>query len=128
MATRTSTRKPVAPVVSPEAQAVFDAVAQGSTPVSLVHPDRPTTEPASKPSAHDRLVHVLGLLDKATAKELEPADVKWGKAIGLLGGGSVYINRSNADVRSTTKQVADWAKSGLGVARGPQGQYLRISF
>jgi hypothetical protein len=82
----------------------------------------------SKPTAHERLTEVLAKIDKATAKELEPADVKWGKAIGLLGGGSVYINRSNADVRSTTKQVADWAKAGLGTIRGPQGQYLRISF
>lgn len=82
----------------------------------------------SKPSAYDRLVQVMAQIDKVPAKDLPADDVKWGKAIGLLGGGSVYINRSNADVRSTTKQVADWAKSGLGVARGPQGQYLRISF
>lgn len=81
-----------------------------------------------KPSAHDLLMRVLPLLDKATAKELEPGDVKWGKAIGLLGGGSVYINRSNADVRSTQKQVAEWAAAGLGTVRGPQGQYLRLPF
>ena len=49
-------------------------------------------------------------------------------AVGIAGGGSVYINRSNADVRSSTKQVAEWVAQGLGTARGPQGQYLRITF
>ena len=83
---------------------------------------------ANKPSAHERLEMVLRAIDKVTVKDLAPADVKWGKAIALQGGGSVYINRSNADVRSSQKQVADWAKQSIGTARGPQGQYLRILF
>ena len=81
-----------------------------------------------KASAHERLEAVLTLIGKSTAKELAPDEVRWGKSIGLLGGGSVYINRGNADVRSSQKQVADWAKKGLGTVRGPQGQYLRITF
>jgi hypothetical protein len=83
---------------------------------------------AGKPTADERLRDVLHRIDKATAKEISPADVKWGKAIGLLGGGSVYINRGNADIRSSQKQVAEWVKAGLGTARGPQSQYLRITF
>lgn len=82
----------------------------------------------SKKTAAERLAEVLGSINKASAKELNPTDVKWGKAIGLLGGGSVYINRSNADIRSSQKQVAEWVKQGLGTARGPQSQYLRITF
>ena len=113
MAPRTSTRKPVAQAASAQ---VTEAVATDAQVTS------------NKPSAYDRLNEVLLLLGKNTAKELVPGEVKWGKAIGLLGGGSVYINRSNADVRSSTKQVAEWAKAGLGTVRGPQGQYLRITF
>jgi len=83
----------------------------------------------TKATAHERLEAVLTLIGRATVKELQPADVKWGKAIGLLGGGSVYINRSNADVRSTQKQVKEWAEAIVpSTVRGPQGQYLRITF
>ena len=83
----------------------------------------------NQPTAQERLVEVLGRINKVTAKDLTGTDLpKWGKAVGLAGGGSVYINRSNADVRSSTKQVAEWVAQGLGTARGPQGQYLRITF
>ena len=55
------------------------------------------------------------------------ADIKFGKAVGLVGGGAVYVNRSNADVRLTTGQVAALAKTIKGATvRGPQGNYLRI--
>lgn len=84
---------------------------------------------AGKPSAFDRLAETLLLIGKETAKPVDsPEQVKFGKAIGLLGGGSVYINRGNADVRSSQKQVAEWVAAGLGTARGPQSQYLRITF
>lgn len=80
-----------------------------------------------KATPQELLENVLTLIDRVTAKP--DAEAKWGKSIGLLGGGSVYINRSNADVRSTTKQVAEWARSIPGsTVRGPQGQYLRITF
>lgn len=119
MATRTSTRK-----ASTATEPVATEVAVQATEAATIE----ATVTAGKPSAFDRLQDVLGKIDKAPAKDITAEDIKWGKAIGLKGGGSVYINRSNADVRSSTKQVADWAKAGLGVARGPQGQYLRISF
>lgn len=87
-------------------------------------------EDAKKVTAAERLEQVLTLIDKTPAKPVDdPEQVKWGKAIGLLGGGSVYINRGNADVRSTSKQVSLWSKSIPNSAvRGPQGQYLRITF
>lgn len=99
-------------------------------------PKAPVQEPAevqpvslSKKTAAERLAEVLLVIDRQTSKPVtDPESVKWGKAIALAGGGSVYINRGNADVRSTTKQVADWSKAGLGTVRGPQGQYLRIKF
>lgn len=95
-------------------------VAAKSTTVSL--------EKAPVISPNERLHTVLKALGKEPAKNIAPADVKWGKAIALAGGGSIYVNRSNADVRSTQKQVADWVAAGLGVARGPQSQYLRFTF
>lgn len=83
----------------------------------------------SKPSAAERLAEVMVLIDREVAGTVDAANLKFGKAIPLLGGGSVYINRSNADVRGTTGQVAAWAKSIKGsTVRGPQGQYLRITF
>lgn len=105
-------------------QASAQKVAAQDVPVEV------TVQATPKATAFERLEAVLTLIGRETAKPVDnPESVKWGKAIGLLGGGSVYINRSNADVRSTTKQVADWAKAIKGSAvRGPQGQYLRISF
>lgn len=82
---------------------------------------------ANKPTAFDRLAEVLQAINRLAAKDLTPEDVKWGKAVGLKGGGSVYINRGNADVRSTNGNVAEWVAQGLGTARG-SGQYLRITF
>jgi hypothetical protein len=82
----------------------------------------------SKATPAERLVLVLGLIDRE-AKPFDPASLKFGKAIPLEGGGAVYINRSNADVRAGTGAVAAWAKSIKGATvRGPQGQYLRIPF
>jgi hypothetical protein len=85
----------------------------------------------SKATAAERLDMVLTLIDRqSTAPTIDGVvQVKYGKAIPLVGGGSVYINRSNADVRGTTGQVQAWLKVVKGsTARGPQGQYLRIPF
>lgn len=113
MATRTKNRAQV----KDQSVQVADAVATDAAVTS------------GKPSAYDRLAEVTLLIGKDTAKPVDdPETIKWGKAVGLLGGGSVYINRSNADVRSTQKQVAEWVAAGLGTARGPQNQYLRITF
>ena len=94
---------------------------------------KPTAAIEAKTTAADRLAEVLVLIDREVAKPILTIDgvphVKYGKAIALLGGGSVYINRSNADVRGTTGQVQAWLKVVKGsTARGPQGQYLRIPF
>ena len=87
--------------------------------------DAVVTVSLSKKTATERMAEVLALLGKTAAKP--DAEVAWGKANGLLGGGSVYINRSNADVRLNQKQVAEYVAQGLGTARGA-GQYLRITF
>jgi len=98
---------------------------------------KPVSKVAVKPAAAieakttpaDRLAEVLVLIDRDVAATVKPESIKYGKAIPLLGGGSVYINRSNADVRATTGQVAALAKTIPGATvRGPQGQYLRIPF
>ena len=92
-----------------------------ATPAPVVAP--------SKPTVADRLVDVLVLIDREAAGKVDAQNLKWGKAIPLQGGGSVYINHGNADVRGTTGQVAAWVKAIPGsTARGPQGQYLRIPF
>jgi hypothetical protein len=83
----------------------------------------------SKATPAERLQGVLTLIDRQVAPTVNLETLKWGKAIPLQGGGSVYINRSNADVRAGTGAVAAWAKSIKGATvRGPQGQYLRIPF
>jgi len=111
MATRTQSPKAPVAVQAADAEKVDTAVT------------------LSKPAATERLVQVLMLIDKTTVKDITTLEATWGKAVGLVGGGSVYINRSNADVRSTQKQVAEWAKSIKGSSvRGAQGQYLRIAF
>ena len=84
-------------------------------------------EVTKQATANDRLLAVLTLIGKQAANPTE--GVKFGKAVPLVGGGSVYINRSNADVRLTTGAVAALVKSIPGAtARGPQNQYLRIPF
>lgn len=86
-------------------------------------------EVTKKPTAAERLAEVLVLIDRQAVIDLSTTEVKFGKAVGLQGGGSVYINRSNADIRLTTGQVAALAKTIKGSAiRGPQGNYLRIAF
>lgn len=84
----------------------------------------------NKLTAAERLAQVLVLIGRESAKAVtDPEMVKFGKAVPLAGGGSVYINRGNADVRATTGQVAALAKEIKGsTVRGPQGQYLRITF
>lgn len=82
-----------------------------------------------KATAAERLEAVLTLIGKSAVIDPSTAEVKFGKAVGLVGGGAVYINRSNADVRLTTGQVQALAKTIKGsTVRGPQGQYLRIAF
>lgn len=86
-------------------------------------------EATKKATAAERLEAVLTLIDRQAVIDPSTAEVKFGKAVGLKGGGAVYINRSNADIRLTTGQVTALAKTIKGSAiRGPQGNYLRISF
>lgn len=105
------------------------ATSTRKSPAPKVAAPKVEVQAPSKPTAAERLAEVLVLIDREVAKPIDPATLKFGKAIPLAGGGSVYINRGNADVRGTTGQVAAWAKSIKGsTVRGPQGQYLRITF
>ena len=80
-----------------------------------------------KATAAELLQNVLTLIDRQAVVDPEAADIKFGKAVGLVGGGAVYVNRSNADVRMTTGQVAALVKTIKGATvRGPQNNYLRI--
>lgn len=86
-------------------------------------------EATKKATAAERLEAVLTLIDRQAVIDPSTTEVKFGKAVGLQGGGSVYINRSNADIRLTTGAVAALAKTIKGsTVRGPQGNYLRIVF
>jgi len=87
-----------------------------------------TTTATGTPQAQvPQLAHMVATLGVALAQPT----AAWpglGKAVRLAGGGAAYANRGNVDVRGTQAQVAAWAKAGHGVARGPQGQYLRMPY
>lgn len=86
-----------------------------------------TTTAVGTPQAqHPALAHVVATLGVALANG-NAAWPGYGKAVALVGG-SAYVNRRTIDVRSTPTNVAKWAKAGHGVARGPQGQYLRMAY
>ena len=88
-----------------------------------------TTATSNVPQGqHPALLHMLATLPGTALAQPTAAWPGYGKAVRLAGGGSVYVNRGNLDVRSTPANVAKWAKA-LGLApRGPQGQYLRLPY
>lgn len=84
-------------------------------------------EATKKATPAELLENVLTLIDRQAAIDPDKFEVKFGKAVPLVGGGSVYVNRSNADVRLTTGAVQALAKTIKGSSvRGPQSNYLRI--
>jgi len=106
---------------------------KSAAPVAVQAADAATVDaivaPASKPTPAERLAYVLDLLGLTAAAPDRP--VVWGKSNGILGGGSVYINKSNADVRTNSKRTADWHKdpaTGTTEVRGTGSNYLRIAF
>ena len=69
-----------------------------------------------------RVCEALGL-------ELMNPEAAWpgyGKVVHLHGGRSIYINRTNADVRSGPAEIAAWDKAGLGTVRPDNDRYLRV--
>lgn len=50
----------------------------------------------------------------------------WGKVVHLDGERSIYLNRSNAEVRSRPAEIAAWHAAGVGVVRPGDDRYLRV--
>jgi hypothetical protein len=79
--------------------------------------------PQSQVSPLVRVCEALGL------KLIDP-EAAWpgyGKVVHLDDERSIYINRTNADVRSSPAEVAAWQKAGLGTARPDNDRYLRVT-
>lgn len=82
----------------------------------------PAGTPQSQVSALVRVCELLGL-------KLMAPQAAWpghGKVVHLEGGRSIYINRTNADVRSGPAEIAAWQKAGLGTVRPDNDRYLRV--
>lgn len=89
---------------------------------------RPTADaipagiPQSQVAPLTRVCEALGL-------KLVTPEAAWpgyGKVVHLDGGRSIYINRTNADVRSGPAEIAAWDKAGLGTVRPDNDRYLRV--
>lgn len=71
------------------------------------------------------LVHVC----EALGLELVAPEAAWpgyGKVVHVEGARSIYLNPTNADVRSSPAEVAAWQKAGLGTVRPDNDRYLRV--
>lgn len=84
----------------------------------------PAGTPQSQVAPLVRVCQALGL-------ELLTPEAAWpgyGKVVHLDGGRSIYINRTNADVRSGPAEIAAWHEAGLGTVRPDSDRYLRVKF
>lgn len=84
----------------------------------------PAGVPQSQVAPLVRVCEALGL-------ELMNPEAAWpgyGKVVHLHGGRSIYINRTNADVRSGPAEITAWEKAGLGTVRPDNDRYLRVKF
>ena len=66
---------------------------------------------------------------EALGLRLRSPEAAWpgyGKVVHLDGERSIYLNRTNADVRSSPAEVAAWQKAGLGTVRPDNDGYLRV--
>lgn len=70
-----------------------------------------------------RVCEALGL----TLVAPEAAWPGYGKVVHLDGERSIYLNRTNADVRSSPAEVAAWQRAGLGIMRPDNDRYLRVN-
>ncbi|NUU18454.1 hypothetical protein HP550_14450 [Cellulomonas humilata] len=82
----------------------------------------PAGTPQSQVSPLVRVCEALGL--KLVAPEA--AWPGYGKVVDLDEERSIYINRTNADVRSSPSEIAAWQKAGLGTVRPDNDRYLRV--
>ncbi len=61
--------------------------------------------------------------------ELEDEDAPWlglRKRIRLQGDRSLYINPTNAEVRSSAAEVKAWHTAGIGTTKADSDRYLRV--
>lgn len=84
----------------------------------------PAGTPQSQVAPLVRVCEALGL-KLMTPEAVWPG---YGKVVHLHGGRSIYINRTNADVRSGPAEIAAWDKAGLGTVRPDNDRYLRVTF
>lgn len=82
----------------------------------------PAGTPQSQVSPLVRVCEALGLKLMAP----EAAWPGYGKVVHLDDERSIYINRTNADVRSSPAEIAAWQKAGLGTVRPDNDRYLRV--
>lgn len=82
--------------------------------------------PAGVPQSQvSPLVHVC----EALGLRLVSPEAAWpgyGKVVHVDGERSVYLNRTNADVRSSRAEVGAWEKAGLGTVRPNNDGFLRV--
>lgn len=125
MATTNTTPRKATPAKATPAKATPAPSTTTTTPVGTTTTTAQGTPQAQVPA----LVHLLATLPGTSLAQPQAAWPGHGKAVRLGGtAAAVYVNRSNMDVRSTPAQVAKWVQAGLGVARGPQAQYLRMPY
>ena len=83
----------------------------------------PAGTPQSQVAPLVRACEALGL-------RLMTPEAPWpgyGKAVYLLGGRTIYLNRSNAEVRSGPAEIAAWHSAGLGTVKPDNDRYLRMT-
>lgn len=100
-------------------------VEPGEAGVRPKHPEADAI-PAGTPQSQ---VAPLVLVCQALGLKLVAPDAAWpgyGKVVHLDGGRSIYINRTNADVRSGPAEIAAWEKAGHGTVRPDNDRYLRV--
>ena len=82
----------------------------------------PAGTPQSQVAPLVRVCETLGL--KLVAPEA--AWPGYGKVVHVDDERSIYINRTNADVRASPAEIAAWQKAGLGTVRPDNDRYLRV--
>lgn len=116
--------------------------AQGPGPQETAGPTRTTAEPVEVATRRMPLTAVaipagtpqsqvapLVRVCEALGLKLMAPEAAWpgyGKVVHIDRGRSIYINRTNADVRSGPAEIAAWQSAGLGTVRPDNDRYLRV--
>lgn len=86
------------------------------------------TETVAAGTAQSQVAPLMRVCEALGLTLLTP-DAAWpgyGKVVHLGGARSIYLNRTNADVRSSPSEVAAWQRAGLGTVRPNNDRYLRV--